>query len=100
MERNIIDVANQGALMDKTSVPAKYLISNITKNSQHFNTRSSSRSVHELNIDQTTTAETQRLENRIIEITSLLRQLAQGQKVNMTQKRYGICASIDNHTNV
>ncbi|KAK7390555.1 hypothetical protein VNO78_25864 [Psophocarpus tetragonolobus] len=40
MERNMIDVASRGALMDKTPAAARYLISNMAENSQQFSSRS------------------------------------------------------------
>ena len=45
MDRNIIETANRGALVDKTSTVASYLIANMADNSQQFNTRSSNSGV-------------------------------------------------------
>lgn len=39
MERNMIDVASKGALVDKTLEAAQNLIANMAANSQQFNTR-------------------------------------------------------------
>ena len=39
MERSMIDAASGGALVDKTPQQARVLISNMTTNSQQFNTR-------------------------------------------------------------
>ena len=42
MDRNILDAASGGALVDKTPVAAKALIENMSLNSQQFTTRNNS----------------------------------------------------------
>lgn len=39
MDRNILDVASGGSLVDKTPAVVKALIENMSLNSQHFKTR-------------------------------------------------------------
>ncbi|RDX68942.1 hypothetical protein CR513_52011, partial [Mucuna pruriens] len=67
MDRSMIDVVNGGALMDKTPVIARHLISNMARPSQ-------SSMVNEIG-----TASNLRLENQLSELTSLVGQLAVGQ---------------------
>jgi hypothetical protein len=42
MDRNILDAASGGALVDKTPAAAKALIENMSLNSQQFTTRNNS----------------------------------------------------------
>ncbi|RDX94153.1 hypothetical protein CR513_23498, partial [Mucuna pruriens] len=70
MDRSMIDAASGRALMDKTPAAARHLISNMASNTQG---PSQSRMVNE--IDATST---QRLENQLTELTSLVRQLTVG----------------------
>ncbi|RDX97978.1 hypothetical protein CR513_19168, partial [Mucuna pruriens] len=44
VDRNMIDVASGGALMDKTSIATRHLISNMTSNTQQFRVRGASQS--------------------------------------------------------
>ncbi|RDX85427.1 hypothetical protein CR513_33394, partial [Mucuna pruriens] len=39
MDRNMINVASSGALMDKTPATTRHLISNMASNTQQFGTR-------------------------------------------------------------
>lgn len=77
MERSNIDSASGGALVDKTPAAARDLISNMAANSQQFGTRmhSANRGVNEVNVHP---ADQQRMEHRLDELTSLVRQLAMG----------------------
>ncbi|RDX67694.1 hypothetical protein CR513_53394, partial [Mucuna pruriens] len=73
MDRSMIDVASGGALIDKTSVAARHLISNMANNIQQFRIRgaSQSRMMNEIGI-----VDNLRLENQLTKLTSLVRQLA------------------------
>ena len=76
MDRNMIDAASGGALVDKTPAVARDLIANMAANSQQFGMRSiaSSRSVYD--VHQSSLVDQQRMEHRLDELTSLVRQLA------------------------
>jgi len=60
-ERGIIDATSGGALMDKTPLTARNLISNMIVNTQQFHSTNSSRAMHET---QTTFLDTERINNR------------------------------------
>ncbi|RDX99937.1 hypothetical protein CR513_16931, partial [Mucuna pruriens] len=93
MDRIIIDVASGRALIDKTPVAARHLISNMTSNTQQFRIRGAgpSRMVNEVGaIDNL------RLENQLTELISLVRKLAVGQhQPNMVARVCGICTSME-----
>ncbi|RDX71235.1 hypothetical protein CR513_49450, partial [Mucuna pruriens] len=92
MDRSMIDVANGGALNDKTPIVARHLISNMASNTLQFGIRgpSQSRMVNEIGA-----ASNLRLENQLSELTSLVRKLAVGQhQPNMAAKVCGICTSM------
>ncbi|XP_027344953.1 uncharacterized protein LOC113857365 [Abrus precatorius] len=98
MERSMIDAASGGALMDKTLAAARYLISNMAKNSQQFSSRNlTTRVVHEASISSVAAVDNQRLENKLTELTSLVRQLAMGQAIPQIQQTCGIRAG-DHYT--
>ncbi|RDX66515.1 hypothetical protein CR513_54708, partial [Mucuna pruriens] len=62
MDRNMIDAASEGALMDKTPATARHLISNMASNMQQFGTKEggvTSRVVNEVG-----TVDNLRLENQ------------------------------------
>ncbi|RDX95317.1 hypothetical protein CR513_22176, partial [Mucuna pruriens] len=83
MDRSMIDAANRGALMDKTPPAARHLISNMASNTQQFGIKGLSQS------------------RMLIELTSLVRQLAIGQHQSaMTAKVFGICASMEYPTDM
>jgi len=88
-DRSIIDVACGGALVDKTPVAARQMISNMTANSKQFGTRGdfTNKRVNEVSISN--------LENKVNDLTSLVHFLACG---NVQQvKVYRIC-SLQGHT--
>ncbi|XP_062155157.1 uncharacterized protein LOC133863203 [Alnus glutinosa] len=92
IDRNMIDAASGGALVDKTPDAARNLIANIAANSQQFGTRLElpSKHVNEVNISS--------LEQQIASLTSLIRQMAVG---NMqTVKACGICSIVGHPTNM
>ncbi|RDX91836.1 hypothetical protein CR513_26124, partial [Mucuna pruriens] len=68
MDRSMIDAASRGALMDKTPVAARHLISNMASNMQQFGVRGPSPSQLVSEIGATSN---QRLENQLTELTSL-----------------------------
>ncbi|RDX79273.1 hypothetical protein CR513_40319, partial [Mucuna pruriens] len=91
MDRSMIDAASGGALMDKTPVAARHLISNMASNTQQFGIRGPSqpRMVNEIGA-----ASNLRLENQLTKLTSLVRQLAIGQyEPTIAAKVCGICTS-------
>ncbi|RDX73886.1 hypothetical protein CR513_46433, partial [Mucuna pruriens] len=93
MDRSMIDAASGGALMDKTPVAARHLISNMASNTQQFGIRgpNPSRPVNEIGA-----ASNQRLENQLTELTSLVRQLAVSQHhPAMAIKICGICTLVE-----
>ncbi|RDX98104.1 hypothetical protein CR513_19032, partial [Mucuna pruriens] len=89
MDRSMIDAASGGALMDKTPIIARHLISNMARPSQ-------SRMVNEIGA-----ASNLRLENQLFKLTSLVRQLAVGQhQPSMAAKVCGICTFAEQPTNL
>jgi hypothetical protein len=97
MDRSMVDAASGGALVDKTPDAARNLIENMAANAQQFGTRieGQSRAINEVH---TSLADQQRVENRLDELTSLVRQLAIRQQNHGVAKLCGICTSTDHHT--
>ncbi|RDX74948.1 hypothetical protein CR513_45225, partial [Mucuna pruriens] len=98
LDRSMIDAASGEALMDKTPVTARHLISNMASNTQQFGIRGPnlSRLVNEIGA-----ASNQRLENQLTELTSLVRQLAVSQHhPAMVAKVCGICTSVEHPTDL
>ncbi|XP_062176246.1 uncharacterized protein LOC133881340 [Alnus glutinosa] len=92
IDRNMIDAASGGALVDKTPEAARNLIANMAANSQQFSTRLDlqPRPINEVNISS--------LEQQIASLNSLVRQMAVG---NMqTVKACGICSIVGHPTNM
>jgi hypothetical protein len=71
-DRSIIDVASGEALVDKTTEAARQMISNMTANSKQFGMHGdfTSKQVNEVSISN--------LENKVNDLTSLVRSLACG----------------------
>ncbi|XP_050919385.1 uncharacterized protein LOC127136919 [Lathyrus oleraceus] len=96
MDKNILDAASGGALVDKTPVAAKALIENMSLNSQQFTTRNNymvqTKGVNDIHVSSSNKA----LETRIEELTSLVKQMAVGKP--QTTKLCGICTSIEHPT--
>ncbi|RDX77998.1 hypothetical protein CR513_41794, partial [Mucuna pruriens] len=89
MDRSMIDAVSEGALMDKTPAVARQLISNMAGTV-------TSRIVNEVGA-----IENLRLENQLIELTSLVKQLAIGQyQPSATAKVCDICTSTEHPTNM
>ncbi|RDY09840.1 hypothetical protein CR513_05729, partial [Mucuna pruriens] len=98
MDQSMIDAASGGALMDKTPVATRHLIFNMESNTQQFGIREASqpRMVNEIDA-----VDNLRLENQLIELTSLVRQLAIGQhQPNIAARVCGICTSVEHPTNI
>ena len=98
MDRNMIDTNSGCTLMDKNPMATKQLISNMATKYQQFGTivvAPSRAATSEVSISMDT--DNQRLENKLIELASLVRQLAIGQQQNMmavNQPRLcGICCA-------
>ncbi|CAJ2670767.1 unnamed protein product [Trifolium pratense] len=83
MDRNILDAASGGSLVDKSPVAAKTLIENMSLNSQQFLIRN--------NVALET-----KFETRIDELTSLVKQLVVNKP--QTTKLCGICTSLEHPT--
>ncbi|RDX76484.1 hypothetical protein CR513_43512, partial [Mucuna pruriens] len=76
MDKSMIDTASGGALMDKTPIAARHLISNMASNTQQFGIKGAdpSQMMNEIGV-----VDNLRLENQLPELTSLVRQLVVGQ---------------------
>ena len=97
MDRSMIDVVSGGTLVDKTPKVTRNLIANMVANSQQFNTGidHALKWVNEVHATIVATAfGTQRLEQRMDELASLVRQLtaSQHQVVAAPVKTCGICS--------
>ncbi|XP_061352702.1 uncharacterized protein LOC133297550 [Gastrolobium bilobum] len=105
MDRNLLDAASGGVLSNKTPNEAKELIAEIAANAQQFGTRANSSAVFQVQtppMQNPTVAATgasstdnQRMENRLDELTSMVRQLAVTQTVQPSAQQIsnlcGIC---------
>ncbi|RDX88066.1 hypothetical protein CR513_30390, partial [Mucuna pruriens] len=98
MDRSMIDAASGGALMDKTPVTARHLISNMASNTQQFGIRGSNPSQL---VNEIGAASNQRLENQQTELTSLVRQLVVSQHhLTTAAKVCGMCTSVEHPTDL
>ncbi|CAJ2668596.1 unnamed protein product [Trifolium pratense] len=92
MDRNILDAASGGALVDKTPAAAKALIENMSLNSQQFTTRDNSvQSVNQMQVSSN-----KALETRLDDLTTLVKQLALVKP--QTTTLCGICTSLEHPT--
>ncbi|XP_061350562.1 uncharacterized protein LOC133295723 [Gastrolobium bilobum] len=105
MDRNLLDAASGGVLRNKTLVEAKELIAEIAANAQQFGTRANSSAVFQVQTSPmqnpivvaagASSTDNQRIENRLDELTSMVRQLAVTQTVQpsaqQTSNPCGIC---------
>ena len=71
MERNMIDAASGGALVDKTPDVARALISNMAANSQQFSIRSDT----SMKVNEVTTT-SPNLDQKITDLTAFVHKLA------------------------
>ncbi|RDX79239.1 hypothetical protein CR513_40366, partial [Mucuna pruriens] len=93
MDRSMIDATSGGALMDKTQMFARNLISNMVGNTQGS-------SIFKV-VNEVVVADNHKLENKITDLTSLVRQLAIGQHYTSPPVRVcGNCASIEHPTDI
>ncbi|XP_031091054.1 uncharacterized protein LOC115996048 [Ipomoea triloba] len=92
MDRSMVDAASGGSLVDKTPTDAKQLISTMAENSQQYGTRAdgSIRRVNEVSSSQ--------LENKISDLTTLVRQMVVGQM--QSTGVCGICSFIGHPTDM
>ncbi|RDY06029.1 hypothetical protein CR513_10048, partial [Mucuna pruriens] len=98
LDRNIIDAASDGTLMDKTPRTVRHLILNMASNTQQFGTRVA---VTFKVVNEVSTIDNLRLENHLTKLTSLVRQLAVGQHQSSASVRvYGICTFLEHPTNM
>ncbi|RDY04842.1 hypothetical protein CR513_11399, partial [Mucuna pruriens] len=98
MDQSMFDAASGGALMDKTSVVARHLISNTASNTQQFGTRGT---IEPRMVNEVGMIDNPRLENQLAELTSLVRQLAIGQHQPIAAvNACGICTSMEHPTNM
>ncbi|RDX89424.1 hypothetical protein CR513_28845, partial [Mucuna pruriens] len=98
MDQSMIDAASGRSLMDKTPTTARHLISNIASNTQQFGTRgaATSRMVNEVGV-----IDSLRLENQLIELTSLVKQLVVRQhQPSAIVRVYGICTFVEHPTDM
>ncbi|RDY02547.1 hypothetical protein CR513_13976, partial [Mucuna pruriens] len=96
IDRSMIDAASGGALMDKTPIVARQLISNMASNTQQCGIRRASqpRMVNEIGV-----VDNLRLENQLTELISLVRQLAIGQhQPSIAVRVCGICTFVEHLT--
>ncbi|XP_058732739.1 uncharacterized protein LOC131604308, partial [Vicia villosa] len=94
MDRNILDAASGGALVDKTPAAARALIENMSLNSQQFTTRTNS--VQTKGVHQIQGSSNRALETRLDELTALVKQLAVAKPQTATV--CGICTAHDHLT--
>ncbi|XP_031131791.1 uncharacterized protein LOC116033171 [Ipomoea triloba] len=92
MDSSMADAASGGSLVDKTPTDARQLISTMAENSQQYGTRAdgSIRRVNEVSSSQ--------LENKISDLTTLVRQMAVGQM--QSTGACGICSFVGHPTDM
>ena len=99
----MIDAASGGALGDMTPAEARNLIEKMTSNSQQFSARNDAiviRGVHEVAINSSSPGETKKLEGKLDALVNLVIQLAMNQKYALVTRLYGLCSSVDHHTDL
>ncbi|XP_019178790.1 PREDICTED: uncharacterized protein LOC109173896 [Ipomoea nil] len=91
-DRSMVDASSGGSLADKTPTDARQLISTMAENSQQYGTRAdgSIRRVNEVSTSQ--------LENKISDLTTLVRQMAVGQM--QSTGACGICSFVGHPTDM
>ena len=94
MDRYLVDAASGGALAEKTPAAAQELISKMAQNAQQFGTRinTPTRTINE--VSSAATTDQLRIENKLEELASMVRQLALDRK--QPQQVCGIC-SLSSH---
>jgi len=81
MDINMVDATSVGALMEKALVATRDLISNMVENSQQHVVRNLRRVVQKVQTHNVDATENLRLENKLNELTSMVRQLVIGQLI-------------------
>ncbi|XP_061364674.1 uncharacterized protein LOC133308099 [Gastrolobium bilobum] len=95
VDRNLINAASGGVLVDKTPDIAKALISNMAANAQQFGTRANSNVVYQVQATSTqptavaSSTDNQRIENKLNELATMVRQLAVTQTVQTSAPQFG-----------
>ncbi|XP_075473857.1 uncharacterized protein LOC142504900 [Primulina tabacum] len=91
-DRNMIDAASGGALVNKTPQEARALISNMAANAQQFSTRQDNppRQVNEVSVTP--------IDQKLDSLTSLLEKLVAGQVQQV--KTCGVCAMVGHPTDM
>ncbi|XP_052198268.1 uncharacterized protein LOC127805554 [Diospyros lotus] len=86
----LVDAASGGALSEKTPAAAQELISKMAQNAQQFGTRSATPMRQANEIGVASINDQQRIENKLEELASMVRQLAldKGQSKSQHQQRY------------
>ncbi|RDX88484.1 hypothetical protein CR513_29917, partial [Mucuna pruriens] len=98
MDRSMIDVASGRALMDKTPVATRHLISNMASNTQQFGIKGVNQPQM---VNEISAIDNLRLENQLTQLTSLVRQLAIGQhQPNIVARVCGIYTSMEHPTDM
>ena len=86
-----------------TPAEARNLIENMASNSQQFSARNDAiviRGVHEVAINSSSSAKTKKLEGKLDALVNLVTQLALNHKSVPVARVYGLCSSVDHHTNL
>ncbi|XP_052176648.1 uncharacterized protein LOC127790952 [Diospyros lotus] len=96
MDRYLVDAASGGALSEKTPVAAQELISKMAQNAQQFGTRSATPMRQANEIGVAAINDQQRIENKLEELASMVRQLALDKGQSKSQQVCGIC-SLSSH---
>ncbi|XP_027364478.1 uncharacterized protein LOC113871585, partial [Abrus precatorius] len=105
MDRSMIDAASGGALVDKTPIATRNLIENMAANSQQFATRQNSCVTR--NVSEVQVAKSSKIEHKLDELASMVKQLASMQKSVAASSSApppilamlcGICSVTDHYT--
>ncbi|XP_052172191.1 uncharacterized protein LOC127788119 [Diospyros lotus] len=96
MDRYLVDAASGGALSEKTPAAAQELISKMAQNAQQFGTRSATPMRQANEIGVAAINDQQRIENKLEELASMVRQLALDKGQSKSQQVCGIC-SLSSH---
>jgi len=100
MDRQMIDVANGGAFVDKTPTNVTQLIENMTLNHQQFTARSNSttlvKGIH--GVEASYLANHKKIEGKLDDLATMVKTLANLQKTPTPSTLCGICASTNHPT--
>jgi hypothetical protein len=98
MDRNIMDAASGGALVDKTPTNAINLIENMSINSLQFTTRRNSAVVLAKGVNEIQSTSNKNLKNRLDELTALVKKKKMTAGQTQTTRVCGICTSPEHPT--